>query len=298
MKKAIGILVLVASYTLFAAPPTGKYETAVEQMRVLQSQFPSYSSLFSIGENDEGTEIIAMRVSLTPNMMDPDKIGQLIVATHHGNEGHSTTYALRFLERLLEKYSGPELFEGRLTETEWTIIPVLNISGYNANRRQEYGIDPNRDYPGPCISNPGGRLKSSRTVMKFLTTRIFTGTITVHGYIGTLTYPWGISLNNTHTLDHNQYVKITSKAAEYNGYRYGTSTDIVYPANGTYEDYVYWKYGIWSLLVELRTGSSSDIEDTVDATEVFFDELDSSPSTSNQMTGQCVRPWKPDLHIE
>src|SRR3989338_4808287 len=173
---------------------------------------------------------------------------------------------------------------------EWVIIPILNVSGYNANQRHEHGYDPNRDYPNPCLpAGSGGKLKSIRQLMALLESRVFAGSVTVHGYDGSITYPWGLFTNNTHTQDHNLYHQIFSKAAQENGYRVGTAADIVYPANGCYEDFVYWKYGAWSLLLELRDGSTNDIARTVRSMAVFFDQINSSPSQTHSFLGGCTR---------
>ncbi len=281
-----------------AAAPEGRYKDIAQNMANLQKKYPQISSIFSIGQNDDGVEILAMRISTTPNMMDPKKIGQIVVSTHHGNELAAPLFTMHFTEELLKRYAGRELFQGNLADQEWTIVPVLNISGYNKGAREEHGQDPNRDYPGPCISGNGGRLKSIHQVMEHLKTRVYTGSLTVHGYAAALTYPWGVSTSNTHTNDHNQFEKITAKAAKLNNYRYGTSTDVVYPCDGAYEDYAYYKYGTWSLLLELASGSASDISSTSDAIMSYFDQLDSSPSVKNEMTGSCSRASKPDLHNE
>ncbi|MBI4404409.1 MAG: hypothetical protein HY537_09625 [Deltaproteobacteria bacterium] len=281
-----------------SVPPTGAYQKVVTQMQALQQLYPQRVALFSMGENDEGVEILAMRISTTPQASDPAKVANVIVSTHHGNEQKATAFTMKFVEDLIRRYSSNELWRGQLAQTEWAVIPVLNVSGYNANNRYEHGVDPNRDYPGPCTSNPGGALKSIRLLMSLLNSRVFSGSITVHGYIGTLTYPWGMNVENTHCLDHNQFEQMTSKAARLNGYRYGTSTDVVYAAEGTYEDYAFLKHGLWSLLLELRSGSDSDIAATVQAIALYFDQLDSSPSTHNQLNTQCARHKKPDLHLE
>lgn len=293
-------LALAASSVMAGQPPTGKYKTIYDKYVALRDQYPQYAELFSIGENDEGTELIAMRVSTSPESADPKKIGHVVVATHHGNEGACPPFSIHFLEQLLKRYASTEIFRGNLADQEWTIIPVLNVTGYNSNNRYEYGRDPNRDYPGVCNSNPGGKLKSIRAFMDHLKTRVYTGSLTVHGYVGSLTYPWGVDADDVHTQDHNQFEQITAKAAAINGYRYGTSTDVVYPADNTYEDYAYWKHGMWSLLLEMRNGSQDDIESTTKAMFAYFDQLDSSPSLKNQFTGHCHRGAnkKPDLHLE
>jgi Zinc carboxypeptidase len=288
---------LMVSFTLAAAPPTGRYKQIVDQMNTLQTQYPTLAHVYSIGQNDDGVDIFALRISTTPNELDPKKVGHILVGTHHGNESAAATFVMRFSQRLLTRYGSKEIFEGNLGDLEWTVVPVLNISGYNANNRYEHGYDPNRDYPGPCTSDPGGHLKSIRMMMELMGKRIYSGSVTVHGYIGVLAYPWGMELTNTHTHDDNLFAQITQKAARINGYQAGISTDIIYPADGCYEDHAYLKYGMWSLLVELKDGSESDLASTVNAIETYYGELDSSPSTHNQLTGQCGHS-KGDLKMD
>jgi len=282
------------------AAPTGRYKDVVDKMTSLQQQYASISSMFSIGQNDDGVDIYAMRISLTPAKIDPSKVGYLVVGTHHGNELYAATFTVEFLQSVLARYTSSELVHSTLPETEWTFVPVLNVSGYNADDRYEHGQDPNRDYPGPCISAAGGKLKSIRLMMNLLDTRIFTGSLTVHGYLGGLTYPWGVDVSDTHTKDQNLYDSLFSKAAALNGYRYGTSTDVVYPCDGAFEDYVYWKKGIYSMLLELVSGSDQDRADTLKATTLYFDSLEASPSVSNQFTTQCrsQHERRPDPHLE
>lgn len=296
---AAGVIAALGTITSWAGPIAGKYADIVNRMRRLESANPDLVSVFSVGTNDDGTELLALRVSLGPKRSDPRKVAHLIVGTHHGNETHAPLLTMQIADRLVKRYRSVEqLFDTRLAETEWVILPVLNVPGYNAGSRYEKGVDPNRDYPGPCIPEPGGELKSIRTLMTFMQSRIFSGTVTVHGYLGSLTYPWGVAATSVETHDHNFFVQATAKAADLNGYRHGTSTDIVYPADGTYEDYAYWKHGMWSLLVELDSGSASDLERTTAAVLAFFDQVDSSPSQNHAFTAHCTRPSVADLRIE
>jgi len=291
------LLWLVVCSTLCASEPTGRYKIIVDQLRAIESQAPSFTSVFSIGPNDDGTEIYAMRVSTTPKVIDPHKIGHVVVSTHHGNESHAPLFTMAYLRSLVMRYQSQELWRVGLADIEWTILPVLNISGYNANERHEHGVDPNRDYPGPCPSNYW-RLKSIRNLRDFLERRIFSGSVTVHGYDGSLTYPWGMYANEYRTLDDNLYDSIFAKAAQLNHYKSGNGALLIYPANGCYEDFVYWKHGLWSLLLELLDGSENDIRLTVKAIASFFDQLSSSPSNKNQFLHQCTRSQGPDLRIE
>lgn len=281
-----------------AAAPTGKYLKIVERMQAIEAAHPKFVKIFSIGENDDGVMLFGVRVSATPAKVDAGRVGHLVVGTHHGNETAAPEFVMKFVESLVQKYEAGELYRTALLDTEWSVIPVLNVSGYNASNRQEKGYDPNRDYPGPCISGMGGKLKSIRLVMEFMKTRIFSGSLTVHGYLGALTYPWGVDVSNTHTMDHNLFDSATAKAAKENGYRYGTSTDIVYPCDGAFEDYAYWKHGMWSLLLELDSGSAGDIERTVTAMHTYFDNLEASPSVKNKFNTECQRSGRLDLGIE
>lgn len=274
------------------------YDTIVREMRALEQLHPSVSKVFSIGKNDDGDEIYAMRVGIAPQQMDPAKIGQIIVSTHHGNEKGAPKFTMLFLKDLITRYASKEMWRGELASQEWTIIPVLNISGFNRDERLEHGQDPNRDYPSPCATPSALKLKSIQNLVAYLKSRPFTGSVTVHGYDGSFTYPWGMYVTDYHTKDHDLYESLFRKAAQVNNYTWGNGGVVVYPANGCYEDYVYWKHGSWSLLLELRDGSDSDVQSTVPAIRVFFDSLNASPSNQNQFEAQCTRTDKQDFRWE
>lgn len=293
MKWFLCAWMVVNGFALATTPPTGRYKTIVDQMQALQAKYPSLTSIFSIGENDDGVEMLAMRISRSPKLADGFKVGHLMVATHHGNESAAPVFAMRFIADLLARYGTDQT----LDDKEYTIVPVLNVSGYNNNRREEKGSDPNRDYAGPCTPHTTG-LKSIRNVIDLAKSRLFSGSVTVHGYAASLTYPWGLYTDNTHTQDHNQFEQISRKAAQMNGYSVGTAADVVYPANGCYEDYVYWKHGMWSLLLELASGSETDLKGTVKAIASFYDQLNASPSDKNTFLGKCTSHRGPDLRVE
>lgn len=295
MKKiALGFFVLFGSAV---HAETGDYKIIVDQMRQLERDYPDVVAVFSIGNNQDGVPLYAMRISTTPAQVDLKKIAHIVVGTHHGNERHAPLSAMHLARELVREYRSPLLWQSQLNFTEFVVLPVLNVSGYNRSNRNEAGRDPNRNYAGPCHSG-GPTLGSTQMLVNYLTTRPFTASITIHGYIGVLAYPWGFSTSQVRTRDHSLYDSITKQAASHNGYRYGTSTDTIYPAAGTYEDFVYWKHGMWSLLVELYDGSARDLDDTTDAMLAFFENVNSSPSVNNQHDGRCTRSIMLDLHNE
>lgn len=286
-------LIVLAALTTGLAPSAHaaqtRYDKITADLKAMETGAPQVAKVVSIGKNDEGTAIQALRVSLRPEMSDSLRIAHLVVGTHHGNEGAAATTAMAFAKKLVGKFQSGAVYREGLVETEWLIVPVLNISGYNKNSRYERSVDPNRDYPSPCVSQPGGKLKSTTLLRQVFDARAYVGSVTLHGYIGTMTYPWGVNVSDPRTRDHNAFERVTRKAAEVNGYRYGTSTDVVYPADGTYEDWAYWKHGNWTLLIEMKDGSASDVTKTVDAMFVYFNELDQAPSTHHALESGCQR---------
>ncbi len=297
MKVRTALLAAVFCLCAIARGETTAYDRVVQEMSDLETRNPDLVSTFSIGNNNSGVPILALRISTQPATIDPLKIGHLIVATHHGDERHAPILAMHIAQSLVVQYRAQRMLQGRLPDTEWTILPVLNISGYNANTRNEYRQDSNRDYPGPCNSG-GMTLGSIQSLSRLLQSRNYTATATIHGYLGTLTYPWGFATSKTVTLDDGKYETLLRNATQFNRYPYGRSGDLVYPAFGTYEDWVYWKHGVWSILVELKTGSVLDLVDTTDTLLTFFEQVDSSPSAQNIHQGNCLWNYAEDLHLE
>ena len=170
--KLVWVALLFSTSFAFSAEPSGRYKAIYDQMKAIEAASPGLAKVFSIGTNDDGVDLYALRISTAPQQMDKSKIGQVLVATHHGNEGGSTLLAVEFMKDVVQRYKSEELWRGNLNQTEWTVLPVLNVSGYNANDRYEHGEDPNRDYPGPCHLKGHSKLKSIRTLMSFLESQI------------------------------------------------------------------------------------------------------------------------------
>lgn len=293
-------LLFFFAYASWCAAAHGEptaYDRILAEISDLQTKNRDLVSTFDIGMNDIGIPIRALRISHHPDAIDPSKIGHLIVATHHGDERHAPMLAMHIARSLVVQYRSPHLLQGRLPDTEWTIIPVLNISGYNTNTRNEFRRDSNREYPGPCNSG-STTLGSIQSLMRLLQSRNFTATATIHGYLGAMTYPWGFATSQPHTLDDTKYASLLRDATRFNRYPYGRSGDVVYPVFGSYEDWVYWKHGVWSVLVELENGDPRDLVDTTDALLTFFEQVDSSPSVQNGHQGHCLSNYAVDLHLE
>ena len=117
---------------------------------------------------------------------------------------------------------------------------------------------------------------------------------TLHTYFPAVVYPWGISTHDLSTPYDEQYKKLVQAATVESRYQTGNNTEVLYPADGTFEDYAYWKHGIWSLLFELGFSHSPDqvaIKNMVDANvpglRRFLEQSPKERVANHSFTGQC-----------
>ena len=224
-----------------AKPITEDYSEVQSQLKALAAKYADHVKLFDLGISDSGLPIQGVAIG-------NGSVKNLVVATHHGNEYGSTEVALGFAESLAASpLAGQTLY----------VIPVLNISGYNARTRQEKttkgSYDPNRDYPGPCGTAGPFHLKSTKALADFVAANDIVASATLHTFYPAVVYPWGISTLDLLTPYNDFFKSLVQAATIESHYQTGNSTEVLYPADGTFEDYAFWKHGIWSLLFELGT---------------------------------------------
>src|SRR5207248_223649 len=112
----------------------------------------------------------------------------------------------------------------------------------------EGSYDPNRDYPGPCGTEGPHKLKSTKALAQFVADKGIVASATLHTFYPVVAYPWGISTHDLSTPYDDLFKMLATSAVTESHYPIGNSTEAIYPADGTYEDYAFWKHGIWSLL--------------------------------------------------
>lgn len=270
-----------------------KYEAVVAFMEQLHAQYPETTQLFDVGLNDDSVMIKGIQIG-------SGNLHNLVVATHHGNEYGSTEVAKAFAAALAKE---------PLPDQTIYVIPVLNINGYNRNSRYESlkgsSFDSNRDYPGPCLTKKSHALKSTSLLADFLEKENIITSMTLHTYFPAITYPWGVTSSTTKTDDNNYFQELVKLAATGNNYYLGTSTDVIYPADGTFEDYAYWKHGVWSLLYEIGTSHSPSptavekaIRDTLPGMRLVFKNSLLERSHQHEFKGSCnsrVRSFDPHM---
>ena len=236
---------IIAMFMLAVPSPTN-YEKVTTTLQQIAAQNPANAKLISIGVNDQGTPIQALQIGNGP-------VASLVVGTHHGNEYGSTAVALGVADALAKApVAGQTVF----------VVPVLNVTGYNRFSRNETGLsgsqDPNRDYPSPCKTGTNFNLKSTKALADFVETRDIQISATLHTYWPAVVYPWGISTRDTGTPYDVEYIRLAKAATLESNYTVGNSTQVLYAADGAFEDYVYSKHGIWSLLFELGFSHNPD----------------------------------------
>jgi predicted deacylase len=268
------------SFSAFATDPIHrKYSDIQQDLRALAKEDPARVQVVDLGRNDTGHMIQALKVG-------NGKVKTLVVGTHHGNEYGSTEVALAFAHSVAE-----EPIEGQTVY----VVPVLNVSGYDLRQRNEIGLDPNRDYPGPCGTSGPFKLRSTKALADLIAREKIVTSATLHTHSPFVLYPWGFSTHDTQTEYDDLYIELSEVAAIDSGYPVGNSADALYPADGCYEDYAMWKHGIWSLLFEMGDTHSPDedgidemIRGNVPGLRRFLEAAPTKRAENHEFTGECM----------
>lgn len=252
-------------------------------VRVLESVSNKQNvELFDLGVSDSGTVIKGIRVG-------NGDVHNLVVGTHHGNEYGAAEVAQAFAEHMAEN---------PIVGQTVHIIPVLNANGYDRRSRREMAkgrtFDPNRDYPGPCGTQGPWNLKSTKALADYVARYPIINSATLHTYTPAVLYPWGISTHDVDTGYTDIFKEIGLAATAFSGYKVANSTLELYPADGTFEDYAYWRHGIWSMLFEMGFTHRPSEEAVAELIRVnvpglrkMFEEAPVVRAPEHAFTGQC-----------
>ncbi len=279
---------LALAFSTFAQGAT-RYDGVIKFTQELHATNPSTTELFELKTSSK--PLIGLKIGTGP-------INQLILGTHHGNE-----YGATEVTKALMK----DLAANPLPNAAVYVIPVVNVSGYNLNERRENGLDPNRDYPGPCGSASGRpfKLSSIKAVSDFMETKQFVMALTLHTYSSVIAYPWSFNYNEPSAHD-SELSSLASVAANINGYKAGKTPDLLYTTRGDFESFGFWKFGTWTFLFELGTShtpSHGDVDEmiqkNVPAMRALLASSPTTRATNHSFSGTCQRGLEDDdLGIE
>lgn len=297
MNKFFLIFLLVVSFaqSSFAeVSTTRKYKGVRSYLENIVRLYPMNAGLFTLGYSNHGVEIKGIKLG-------HGSIHHLVVGTHHGNEYGSAELALNFAESIASQpIAGQTIY----------VIPVLNIEGYNSRRRDERingsSIDLNRDYPGPCGSEGPFSSRSSKALADFIAVENIIASATLHSYWPAVVYPWGHSTRDTETPYMSEFTKMAEQATSLSRYAIGNAAELIYPADGTYEDYTFWKHGVWSLLFEVGRSHNPNnqdlnrmVQENVPGMRKMFENAPTERAQNHDFMGKCdLRLRALDLHIE
>ncbi len=288
------MLILISNFAQAEVSTSRSYKETVTFIHELNAKYPENTELFVLGYSNEGIAIEGIKLG-------KGSVHNLVVSTHHGNEHGSTEVALGFAESVAQT---------PLDGITMYLIPVLNINGYDVRDRYEQAngnpSDPNRDYPGPCGTEGPFHLRSTQALADFIAKENIVASATLHTYWPAVGYPWGISTLDRTTPYTPIFMNMVKVATDTSHYNMGNTADLVYPADGTFEDYAFWKHGIWSILFELgetHSPSSADLETMVNVNvpnmRKMFEVAPKTRAENHSFTGKCSPALKIlDLHIE
>jgi hypothetical protein len=295
MKLLASLGILLFSSASASAAPHVNYEEVLAFMHDLAAKHPRTTHLVNVGPSDSGKTIEALVIGDGP-------VKNLVVATHHGNEYGSTFVAEAFASAIADNpIAGQTLF----------VIPVLNVNGYDRRSRYEDGSDggghdPNRDYPGACGTEGPHKLKSTASLAGFVDREGIVASATLHTFYPAVVYPWGFATKDLVTPYEDLFKYLVAMATQESGYQTGNSTEVIYPAAGTFEDYAFWKHGIWSILFELGRSHNPNNESLAEMARVnvpglrrLFEKSPDRRADDHAFKGKCdTRMIALDRHDE
>jgi hypothetical protein len=232
-----------------------------QRLHSLHRQYPKITSLFSIGESEQGRKLWVIKIS--DNVTQDEKEPEFkYIANMHGNEIVGRDLMLLFIADLLKNYGSDPVITQLVNTTEIYIMPSMNPDGSELMQRGNASwSDLNRSFPDfTTYDNQNtidGRPVEVQAVMQFQTGRNFSLSANFHGGAVVVNYPW-----DTTAEEHSQeelVKRLSLEYAEHNSTMWNSSrfeNGIVrgstwYEINGGMQDWSYHWHQDLQVTVEL-----------------------------------------------
>jgi len=249
------------------------YRTYKEHMAFLASlvtQYPDIASLTTLGKTVGGKDIIGIVIS---SKVNPSKPGIFYNGGQHAREWISPATVAYIAYKLASGYGNNETITKMVDSFEWTLVPIVNVDGYEytfsssrlwrKNRRLDtktgcYGVDNNRNWPfkwntGGSSTNPcdetycgpsaGSEPENTAVANYLLAHTNLEGYIDFHSYSQLWMTPWGYSksLPKDDTTQKKCGSASVSALKSYAGTSFdvGNIANIIYVASGSSTDFAY-----------------------------------------------------------
>ena len=184
---------------------------------------------------------------------DPERPEVLISGALHGDERIGPATALALARLLVEQYDTDPWARRLVDERTVLIMPMTNALGVESRRRDENGIDPNRDFPYDQSPTNCMQTIAARSINELYRARLLQLVITFHGGMQAIGYNWGAFNYYTgsprRSPDDVSQREISAQMSRFAGtggsrtrnrnYPAATMNDLVYPVHGGMEDWGY-----------------------------------------------------------
>lgn len=236
------------------------------------------------GKNDN--DIWALVVSNKSNTAK--KSAAVLLSGVHARELVTVEINMKFLELLLTSYGKDPAITQYIDSREIIFVPVANIDGRQAVEKGESmwrknrhidntydGIDLNRNFAGhwnfegleltPTLKRYKSQLEEkdsdiysgpsafsepeTRGLGDFLNKKNVTVMMDLHAYGNMIIYPPGYT--NAPTPMTPVFKKVAKEMSAINGYKTGTSMELLYPTCGTSKDWAFDKFNAISFTMEM-----------------------------------------------
>jgi carboxypeptidase T len=245
--------------------------------------YPTIAQTFSVGKSLEGRDIWAIKITSNVSAANTGKPRILFNGMHHAREVMSVEIPLDIIDQLLTQYGKDPKVTQWVNTTEIWVLPMFNVDGNNKvwtqqnmwrkNVRGGYGVDINRNYPYAWAScsgsssskgaqdyhGPSAASEPETLVMMNLVKTIRpTFDISYHSYSEIVIYPYGCEgqhVPNREVVEGTgqEMAKLLVSDNGRNGYRAGTSSELLYSTDGTDIDWMYHEYQVIPYVIEVNS---------------------------------------------
>ncbi|MBE3138963.1 MAG: immune inhibitor A [Thermoplasmata archaeon] len=278
--------VLIADMDSYDREMMGSYHTFAQIQSILQdiaTNYPSITSLYSIGTSYEGRTIWCLEITDNPGV-DEGEPGVLFMGLHHAREWPTVEINLHIANNLTSLYGIDSTITDLVNNRRTWIVPCVNPDGYyychdlgndwRKNRQYfpqygSYGVDLNRNYNGSsngdiwgawgsigsgsvthdpygetyCGPGPTSELEI-QAISNFFAENDICASISWHTYQEELYWPWGYTAS--HTPDDSYISSVGTQIAQRITRQSGSGTYTPKQAYGLYPtvgDNIDWEYG-------------------------------------------------------
>ena len=177
------------------------YDTYVDMMYNFATEYPDICSVQSIGQSQEGREILVAKISDNVNQ-DEDEPEFFYTAQMHGDEIVTYIMMLHLIDYLCSNYQSDDTVTNLVDNMQIYINPLANPDGTyhggndsvnGAVRFLANGVDPNRNFPDPEDGDhPDGNdwAPETQIMMNFANSHHFVMSANFHSGAEVVNYPW------------------------------------------------------------------------------------------------------------